>query len=135
MVKLWEKLNQVHRTQVKYSLVASNWGGGLTLYRNTVENMENHSQLILYINTNDIDKEVILKMDDNDVDYTILPNGVSFITLYQEKWQNMRVTEDVWVCGCTDRGDVQPLSYLAAGQYIPIDLAGYNGIIVLISAQ
>lgn len=28
MVKLWEKLNQVHRTQVKYSLVASNWGGG-----------------------------------------------------------------------------------------------------------
>lgn len=97
--------------------------------------MENHSQLILYVNTNDIDKEVILKMDDNDVDYTILPNGVSFITLYQEKWQNMRVTEDVWVYGCTDRGDVQPLSYLAAGQYIPIDLAGYNGIIVLISAQ
>lgn len=110
-------------------------GGGLTLYGNTVENMENHSQLILYINTNDIDKEVILKMDDNDVDYTILPNGVSFITLYQEKWQNMRVTEDVWVCGCTDRGDVQPLSYLVAGEYIPIDLAGYNGIIVLISAQ
>lgn len=109
--------------------------GGLTLYGNTVENMENHSQLILYINTNDIDKEVILKMDDNDVDYTILPNGVSFITLYQEKWQNMRVTEDVWVCGCTDRGDVQPLSYLVAGEYIPIDLAGYNGIIVLISAQ
>lgn len=97
--------------------------------------MENHSQLILYINTNDIDKEVILKMDDNDVDYTILPNGVSFITLYQEKWQNMRVTEDVWVCGCTDRGDVQSLSYLVAGEYIPIDLAGYNGIIVLISAQ
>lgn len=135
MVKLWEKLNQVHRTQVKYSLVASNQGGGLTLYRNTVENMENHSQLILYINTNDIDKEVILKMDDNDVDYTILPNGVSFITLYQEKWQNMRVTEDVWVYGCTDIGDVQPLSYLVAGEYIPIDLAGYNGIIVLISAQ
>ncbi len=97
--------------------------------------MENHSQLILYVNTNDIDKEVILKMDDNDVDYTILPNGVSFITLYQEKWQNMRVTEDVWVYGCTDEGNVQPLSYLAAGQYIPIDLAGYNGIIVLISAQ
>lgn len=97
--------------------------------------MENHSQLILYVNTNDIDKEVILKMDDNDVGYTVLPNGVSFITLYQEKWQNMRVTEDVWVYGCTDRGDVQPLSYLAAGEYIPIDLAGYNGIIVLISAQ
>lgn len=97
--------------------------------------MENHSQLILYINTNDIDKEVILKMDDNDVDYTILPNGVSFITLYQGKWQNMRVTEDVWVYGCTDIGDVQPLSYLVAGEYIPIDLADYNGIIVLISAQ
>lgn len=119
----------------KIFLGSQQLGGGLTLYRNTVENMENHSQLILYINTNDIDKEVILKMDDNDVDYTILPNGVSFITLYQEKWQNMRVTEDVWVYGCTDIGNVQPLSYLAAGQYIPIDLAGYNGIIVLISAQ
>lgn len=118
----------------KIFLGSQQLGGGLTLYRNTVENMENHSQLILYINTNDIDKEVILKMDDNDVDYTILPNGVSFITLHQEKWQNMRVTEDVWVCGCTDRGDVQPLSYLVAGEYIPIDLAGYNGIIVLISA-
>lgn len=95
--------------------------------------MENHSQLILYVNTSS--DEVTLKMDDEDAHYTILPNGVSFITLYQEKWQNMIVTEDVWVYGCTDRGDVQPLSYLAAGQYIPIDLAGYNGIIVLISAQ
>lgn len=95
--------------------------------------MENHSQLILYVNTSS--DEVTLKMDGEDVHYTVLPNGVSFITLYQEKWQNMRVTEDVWVCGCTDRGNVQPLSYLAAGQYIPIDLSGYNGIIVLISAQ
>lgn len=133
MVKLWEKLNQVHRTQVKYSLVASNWGGGLTLYRNTVQDMENHSQLILYVNTSS--DEVTLKMDDEDAHYTVLPNGVSFITLYQEKWQNMRVTEDVWVYGCTSRGDVQPLSYLAAGQYIPIDLVGHDGIIVLISAQ
>lgn len=108
-------------------------GGGLTLYRNTVQDMENHSQLILYVNTSS--DEVTLKMDDEDVHYTVLPNGVSFITLYQEKWQNMRVTEDVWVCGCTDKGDVQPLSYLVAGEYIPIDLAGYNGIIVLISAQ
>lgn len=132
MVKLWEKLNQVHRTQVKYSSAASNWGG-LTLYRNTVQDMENHSQLILYVNTSS--DEVTLKMDDEDAHYTVLPNGVSFITLYQEKWQNMRVTEDVWVYGCTDRGDVQPLSYLVAGEYIPIDLAGYNGIIVLISAQ
>lgn len=132
MVKLWEKLNQVHRTQVKYSLVASNWGG-LTLYRNTVQDMENHSQLILYVNTSS--DEVTLKMDDEDAHYTVLPNGVSFITLYQEKWQNMRVTEDVWVYGCTSRGDVQPLSYLAAGQYIPIDLVGHDGIIVLISAQ
>lgn len=107
--------------------------GGLTLYRNTVQDMENHSQLILYVNTSS--DEVTLKMDDEDVHYTVLPNGVSFITLYQEKWQNMRVTEDVWVCGCTDKGDVQPLSYLVAGEYIPIDLAGYNGIIVLISAQ
>lgn len=119
----------------KIFLGSQQLGGGLTLYRNTVENMENHPKLILYINTNDIDKEIILKMDDNDIDYTILPNGISFIALYQEKWQNMRVTEDVWVCGCTDRGDVQPLSYLVAGEYIPIDLAGYNGIIVLISAQ
>lgn len=95
--------------------------------------MENHSQLILYVNTSS--DEVTLKMDDEDVHYTVLPNGVSFITLYQEKWQNMRVTEDVWVYGCTSGGNVQPLSYLAAGQYIPIDLAGYNGIIVLISAQ
>lgn len=95
--------------------------------------MENHSQLILYVNTSS--DEVTLKMDDEDAHYTVLPNGVSFITLYQEKWQNMRVTEDVWVYGCTDIGNVQPLSYLAAGQYIPIDLAGYNGIIVLISAQ
>lgn len=95
--------------------------------------MENHSQLILYVNTSS--DEVTLKMDDKDAHYTVLPNGVSFITLYQEKWQNMRVTEDVWVYGCTDNGNVQPLSYLAAGQYIPIDLAGYNGIIVLISAQ
>lgn len=95
--------------------------------------MENHSQLILYVNTSS--DEVTLKMDDEDAHYTVLPNGVSFITLYQEKWQNMRVTEDVWVYGCTDRGNVQPLSYLAAGQYIPIDLAGHDGIIVLISAQ
>lgn len=119
----------------KIFLGSQQLGGGLTLYRNTVQDMENHSQLILYVNTNDIDKEVILKMDDNDIGYTVLPNGVSFITLYQEKWQNMRVTEDVWVYGCTNRGDVQPLSYLAAGEYIPIDLADYNGIIVLISAQ
>lgn len=117
----------------KIFLGSQQLGGGLTLYRNTVENMENHSQLILYVNTSS--DEVTLKMDDEDAHYTVLPNGVSFITLYQEKWQNMRVTEDVWVCGCTDRGDVQPLSYLAAGQYIPIDLVGYNGIIVLISAQ
>lgn len=117
----------------KIFLGSQQLGGGLTLYRNTVQDMENHSQLILYINTSS--DEVILKMDDEDVHYTVLPNGVSFITLYQEKWQNMRVTEDVWVCGCTDIGDVQPLSYLAAGEYIPIDLADYNGIIVLISAQ
>lgn len=117
----------------KIFLGSQQLGGGLTLYRNTVQDMENHSQLILYVNTSS--DEVTLKMDDEDAHYTILPNGVSFITLYQEKWQNMRVTEDVWVCGCTDRGDVQPLSYLVAGEYIPIDLAGYNGIIVLISAQ
>lgn len=119
----------------KIFLGSQQLGGGLTLYRNTVQDMENHSQLILYVNTNDIDKEVILKMDDNDVDYTILPNGVSFITLYQEKWQNMRVTEDVWVYGCTDDGSVQPLQYLVAGDYISLDLVGHNGIIVLISAQ
>lgn len=117
----------------KIFLGSQQLGGGLTLYRNTVQDMENHSQLILYVNTSS--DEVTLKMDDEDAHYTILPNGVSFITLYQEKWQNMRVTEDVWVCGCTDIGDVQPLSYLVAGEYIPIDLAGYNGIIVLISAQ
>lgn len=117
----------------KIFLGSQQLGGGLTLYRNTVQDMENHSQLILYVNTSS--DEVTLKMDDEDVHYTVLPNGVSFITLYQEKWQNMRVTEDVWVYGCTDRGDVQPLSYLVAGEYIPIDLAGYNGIIVLISAQ
>lgn len=117
----------------KIFLGSQQLGGGLTLYRNTVQDMENHSQLILYVNTSS--DEVTLKMDDEDVHYTVLPNGVSFITLYQEKWQNMRVTEDVWVCGCTDKGDVQPLSYLVAGEYIPIDLAGYNGIIVLISAQ
>lgn len=117
----------------KIFLGSQQLGGGLTLYRNTVQDMENHSQLILYVNTSS--DEVTLKMDDEDVHYTVLPNGVSFITLYQEKWQNMIVTEDVWVCGCTDRGDVQPLSYLVAGEYIPIDLAGYNGIIVLISAQ
>lgn len=117
----------------KIFLGSQQLGGGLTLYRNTVQDMENHSQLILYVNTSS--DEVTLKMDDEDAHYTVLPNGVSFITLYQEKWQNMRVTEDVWVCGCTDNGNVQPLSYLAAGQYIPIDLTGYNGIIVLISAQ
>lgn len=117
----------------KIFLGSQQLGGGLTLYRNTVQDMENHSQLILYINTNS--DEVILKMDDEDTHYTVLPNGVSFITLYQEKWQNMKVTEDVWVYGCTDGGDVQPLSYLAAGEYIPIDLTGYSGIIVLISAQ
>lgn len=117
----------------KIFLGSQQLGGGLTLYRNTVQDMENHSQLILYVNTSS--DEVTLKMDDEDAHYTVLPNGVSFITLYQEKWQNMRVTEDVWVCGCTDRGGVQPLSYLVAGEYIPIDLAGYNGIIVLISAQ
>ena len=97
--------------------------------------MENHPKLILYINTNDIDKEVILKMDDNDIDYTILPNGISFIGIYQSHWQNMSVTEDVWVCGCTDDGSVQPLQYLVAGDYISLDLVGHNGIIVLISAQ
>lgn len=117
----------------KIFLGSQQLGGGLTLYRNTVQDMENHSQLILYVNTSS--DEVTLKIDDEDVHYTVLPNGVSFITLYQEKWQNMRVTEDVWVYGCTSRGDVQPLSYLAAGQYIPIDLVGHNGIIVLISAQ
>lgn len=117
----------------KIFLGSQQLGGGLTLYRNTVQDMENHSQLILYVNTSS--DEVTLKMDDEDAHYTVLPNGVSFITLYQEKWQNMRVTEDVWVYGCTSRGDVQPLSYLAAGQYIPIDLVGHNGIIVLISAQ
>lgn len=117
----------------KIFLGSQQLGGGLTLYRNTVQDMENHSQLILYVNTSS--DEVTLKMDDEDAHYTVLPNGVSFITLYQEKWQNMRVTEDVWVYGCTSRGNVQPLSYLAAGQYIPIDLVGHNGIIVLISAQ
>lgn len=117
----------------KIFLGSQQLGGGLTLYRNTVQDMENHSQLILYVNTSS--DEVTLKMDDEGAHYTVLPNGISFIALYQEKWQNMRVTEDVWVCGCTDIGDVQPLSYLVAGEYIPIDLAGYNGIIVLISAQ
>lgn len=128
-----EKLKLGSQNIGKIFLGSQQLGGGLTLYRNTVQDMENHSQLILYVNTSS--GEVTLKMDDEDAHYTVLPNGVSFITLYQEKWQNMRVTEDVWVYGCTSRGNVQPLSYLAAGQYIPIDLIGHDGIIVLISAQ
>lgn len=130
MVKLWEKLNQVHRTQVKYSLVASNWGG-LTFPKDRLENVIGNSQIILYINTNDYPVSFIL---DDNIEEVVAANSVWFINTHPSHFLNMTVKENVYMYIFAD-DSMLPMERHSANSAIPTDMAGSNGVIIIISAQ
>lgn len=129
MVKLWEKLNQVHRTQVKYSLVASNWGG-LTFSKDSLENVIGKYKIILYINTNDYPVSFIL---DDSIEEVIAANSVQFINTHESHFLNMIVKENVYMYIFADDGAL-PMEWHNAGSNIPIDMTSGDGVIIIISA-
>ena len=129
MVKLWEKLNQVHRTQVKYSLVASNWGG-LTFSKDSLENVIGKYKIILYINTNDYPVSFIL---DDYIEEVIAANSVQFINTHESHFLNMIVKENVYMYIFADDGAL-PMEWHNAGDNIPTDMTSGDGVIIIISA-
>ena len=129
MVKLWEKLNQVHRTQVKYSLVASNWGG-LTFSKDSLENVIGKYKIILYINTNDYPVSFIL---DDSIEEVIAANSVQFINTHESHFLNMIVKENVYMYIFADDGAF-PMEWHNAGSNIPTDMTSGDGVIIIISA-
>ena len=129
MVKLWEKLNQVHRTQVKYSLVASNWGG-LTFSKDSLENVIGKYKIILYINTNDYPVSFIL---DDSIEEVIAANSVQFINTHESHLLNMIVKENVYMYIFTDDGAL-PMGWYNAGSNIPTDMTSGDGVVIIISA-
>ena len=92
--------------------------------------MENNS-IILYINTNNHPVNFIL---DNVLEETVDANSVWFINTSRNHFLHMVPTENVYIHIFSDTV-MLPMTYMIAGNPIPVDLYSDDGVMIIISAQ
>lgn len=92
--------------------------------------MDNNS-IILYINTNNHPVNFIL---DDVLEETVDANSVWFINTSRNHFLNMVTTENVYVHIFSDTV-LLPMTYMIAGDTIPVDLDSDDGVMIIISAQ
>lgn len=92
--------------------------------------MDNNS-IILYINTNNHPVNFIL---DDVLEETVDANSVWFINTSRNHFLNMVTTENVYIHIFSDTV-ILPMTYMIAGNPIPVDLDNDDGVMIIISAQ
>lgn len=92
--------------------------------------MDNNS-IILYINTNNHPVNFIL---DDVLEETVDANSVWFINTSRNHFLNMVTTENVYIHIFSDTV-LLPMTYMIAGNPIPVDLDAEDGVMIIISAQ
>lgn len=92
--------------------------------------MDNNS-IILYINTNNHPVNFIL---DNVLEETVDANSVWFINTSRNHFLKMVTTENVYIHIFSDTV-ILPMTYMIAGNPIPVDLDRDDGVMIIISAQ
>lgn len=89
------------------------------------------NSIILYINTNDHPVKFIL---DDVLEETVDANSVWFINTSRNHFLNMVTTENVYIHIFSDTV-LLPMTYMIAGNPIPVDLDSDDGVMIIISAQ
>lgn len=115
----------------KIFLGSQQLGGGLTFPKDRLENVMDNSSIILYINTNNHPVNFIL---DDVLEETVDANSVWFINTSRNHFLNMVTTENVYIHIFSDTV-ILPMTYMIAGNPIPVDLNSDDGVMIIISAQ
>lgn len=115
----------------KIFLGSQQLGGGLTFPKDRLENVMDTKSIILYINTNDHPVNFIL---DDVLEETVDANSVWFINTSRNHFLNMVTTENVYIHIFSDTV-ILPMTYMIAGNPIPVDLDSDDGVMIIISAQ
>lgn len=115
----------------KIFLGSQQLGGGLTFPKDRLENVMDNSSIILYINTNNHPVNFIL---DDVLEETVDANSVWFINTSRSHFSNMVTTENVYIHIFSDTV-MLPMTYMIAGNPIPVDLDSDDGVMIIISAQ
>lgn len=115
----------------KIFLGSQQLGGGLTFPKDRLENVMDNSSIILYINTNNHPVNFIL---DDVLEETVDANSVWFINTSRNHFLNMVTTENVCIHIFSDTV-ILPMTYMIAGNPIPVDLDSDDGVMIIISAQ
>lgn len=117
----------------KIFLGSQQLGGGLTFPKDRLENVmdNNNKSIILYINTNNHPVNFIL---DDVLEETVDANSVWFINTSRNHFLNMVTTENVYIHIFSDTV-LLPMTYMIAGNPIPVDLDSDDGVMIIISAQ
>lgn len=115
----------------KIFLGSQQLGGGLTFPKDRLENVMDTNSIILYINTNDHPVKFIL---DDALEETVDANSVWFINTSRNHFLNMVTTENVYIHIFSDTV-ILPMTYMIAGNPIPVDLDSDDGVMIIISAQ
>lgn len=105
--------------------------GGLAFPKDRLENVMDTKSIILYINTNDHPVNFIL---DDVLEETVDANSVWFINTSRNHFLNMVTTENVYIHIFSDTV-ILPMTYMIAGNPIPVDLDSDDGVMIIISAQ
>lgn len=105
--------------------------GGLTFPKDRLENVMDNNSIILYINTNNHPVNFIL---DGVLEETVDANSVWFINTSRNHFLNMVTTENVYIHIFSDTV-LLPMTYMIAGNPIPVDLDSDDGVMIIISAQ
>lgn len=106
-------------------------GGRLSFPKDRLENVMDTNSIILYINTNDHPVKFIL---DDVLEETVDANSVWFINTSRNHFLNMVTTENVYIHIFSDTV-LLPMTYMIAGNPIPVDLDSDDGVMIIISAQ
>lgn len=115
----------------KIFLGSQQLGGGLTFPKDRLENVMDNNSIILYINTNNHPVNFIL---DDVLEETVDANSVWFINTSRNHFLNMVTTENVYIHIFSDTV-ILPMTYMIAGNPIPVDLDSDDGVMIIISAQ
>lgn len=115
----------------KIFLGSQQLGGGLTFPKDRLENVMDTNSIILYINTNNHPVNFIL---DDVLEETVDANSVWFINTSRNHFLNMVTTENVYIHIFSDTV-LLPMTYMIAGNPIPVDLDRDDGVMIIISAQ
>ena len=115
----------------KIFLGSQQLGGGLTFPKDRLQNVMDTKSIILYINTNDHPVNFIL---DDVLEETVDANSVWFINTSRNHFLNMVTTENVYIHIFSDTV-ILPMTYMIAGNPIPVDLDSDDGVMIIISAQ